>query len=193
MLPDTFKNALLDSDAFDITHVSAHTAYPGTNGANQHGDRQTVAFNAASGGAKTASDEPVIAIAGGVTVAWAGFWDAAEAGNFRALSPLGAAPKAFQADVAGNAFSVLGHGYAAGQAVVFYNGAPPTGLTAGTIYYVIEPTTNTFQVAAAPGGEAIAISSIGDSTTRVSRIVPESYGSAGTLTISPAMIDLNLG
>jgi hypothetical protein len=49
-----------------------------------------------------------------------------------------------------------GHGLVAGAAVSFTTtGALPTGITAGTNYYVVSPTTNTFSVAATPGGTAI--------------------------------------
>lgn len=48
------------------------------------------------------------------------------------------------------------HGLAAGRPIVFATtGALPTGLVAGTIYYVLAPLTNTFNVAATPGGAAI--------------------------------------
>jgi hypothetical protein len=48
------------------------------------------------------------------------------------------------------------HGLAAGEPVEFTTtGALPTGLSIYTTYYVINPTTNTFQVAATPGGAAI--------------------------------------
>lgn len=48
------------------------------------------------------------------------------------------------------------HGLLAGAAGSFATtGALPTGLSAATTYYVINPTTNTFQVAATPGGTAI--------------------------------------
>lgn len=52
-----------------------------------------------------------------------------------------------------------GHGLQAGQPVVFSTtGALPTGLTAGTVYYVIAAglTANSFSVAATPGGTGIA-------------------------------------
>ena len=51
------------------------------------------------------------------------------------------------------------HGFLAGQAVSFTTtGALPTGLTAGTTYYVLSSglTANSFQVSATPGGTAIA-------------------------------------
>ncbi len=48
------------------------------------------------------------------------------------------------------------HGLSADQPVVFTTtGALPTGLTAGTTYYVKSPGTDTFQVSATAGGSAI--------------------------------------
>lgn len=41
------------------------------------------------------------------------------------------------------------------QVVLTTSGALPTGLTAGTTYYVVNQATNTFQLAATPGGTAI--------------------------------------
>lgn len=49
------------------------------------------------------------------------------------------------------------HGLIASTPVKFTTtGALPTGLTAGTTYYVVNPTTDAFSVAATPGGSAIA-------------------------------------
>lgn len=49
-----------------------------------------------------------------------------------------------------------GHGLLANQGVVFATtGALPTGLVAGTRYYVKTPLTNSFNVSATPGGTAI--------------------------------------
>ena len=51
------------------------------------------------------------------------------------------------------------HGLAANTAVTFSTtGALPTGLIAGTTYYVLAPTTNTFTVSATVGGAAIPTS-----------------------------------
>lgn len=48
------------------------------------------------------------------------------------------------------------HGLAANTPITFSTtGALPTGLTAGTIYFVLSPTANTFNVSATPGGAAI--------------------------------------
>jgi len=48
------------------------------------------------------------------------------------------------------------HNLAANAEVVFStNGALPTGITAGTTYYVKSPAANTFNISATPGGAAI--------------------------------------
>lgn len=66
--------------------------------------------------------------------------------------------------------SWTGHGLQAGQPVVFSTtGALPTGLTAGTVYYVIAAglTANSFSVAATPGGTGIATTGAGTGTHTV--------------------------
>lgn len=60
-----------------------------------------------------------------------------------------------------------GHGLSAGQPVVFTTtGALPTGLTAGTVYYVVASglTADTFSVAATAGGTAIDTTAAGSGT-----------------------------
>ncbi len=54
------------------------------------------------------------------------------------------------ADKATNTFTKVAHGYTSGDAVVFGETAP-TGLTAGTVYFVDSVTTDTFQLHAAVG------------------------------------------
>jgi hypothetical protein len=58
-----------------------------------------------------------------------------------------------------------GHGMVAGQPVVFSTtGTMPNGLAAAFTYYIVSPTTNTFEVAATVGGAALATSSAGTGT-----------------------------
>lgn len=55
-------------------------------------------------------------------------------------------------------FTLAAHGFAAGDTVTFSTtGALPTGLTAGTVYYVISTglTTDTFRVSTSSGGSAV--------------------------------------
>ena len=55
-------------------------------------------------------------------------------------------------------FTATGHGLAAGDSVIFSTtGALPTGLTVGTVYYVISGglTADAFEVSTTPGGSAV--------------------------------------
>lgn len=54
-------------------------------------------------------------------------------------------------------------------------GSIPTGLTAGTVYYVVNPSGNTFQVSATKGGAAINTSSTGANLT-LHLLSQQSYG-----------------
>lgn len=65
-----------------------------------------------------------------------------------------------------------GHGFPANAAVVLAtSGALPTGLTAGTTYYVVNPTTNTFQLSATQGGAAINTSGTQSGTHTVASVL----------------------
>lgn len=57
-------------------------------------------------------------------------------------------------------FTVTAHNYNQNDGVRL-TGTPPTGFTTGTTYYVLNQTTNTFQLTATPGGTAINSSSTG--------------------------------
>lgn len=64
-------------------------------------------------------------------------------------------------------FTLNSHGRAIGDAIVLStSGALPTGLTVGTVYYIISAgfTANAFQVSLTPGGAAINTSSAGSGT-----------------------------
>lgn len=62
-----------------------------------------------------------------------------------------------------------GHGLEAGSPIIFEpnTGTLPTGLTAGTVYYVREAglTPTTFSVSTTPGGAAVAVTAAGSATT----------------------------
>lgn len=63
------------------------------------------------------------------------------------------------------------HGLSAGDKVVFAtSGALPTGLTAGVTYYVINPTTNAFQVSTVLNGTAIDLGGSPSGTNTVNGV-----------------------
>lgn len=199
-LTDTVKNALLDvldeSGSYG-KYGSLHTAYSAT-GANEVSGgspayaRKALTWAAASGGSKAlAATLPVWDVPASTTVAWVGIFDASSAGNFVGMFPAGAmALREFTADTS-DLITSKAHGYSAGQAVVFWGSALPTGLSVGTIYYVISSglATDAFKVSATLGGSAVDLSSTGGGF--VQGCVPETFTGQGTYTASSGSIDLN--
>lgn len=72
----------------------------------------------------------------------------------------------FTADNTTNVFTKVSHGMSNGQAVLVNNvgGALPSGLAVNTLYYVINATTNTFQLSTSVGGSAVDITTNGTGT-----------------------------
>ncbi|WP_428029811.1 hypothetical protein [Ancylobacter sp.] len=83
--------------------------------------------------------------------------------RFKVVWPALAAPKANTVTItiaAPGVVSWTAHGLAAGTSVkLSTTGTLPTGLTAGTTYYVVSPTTDAFSLSATPGGAAITTTS----------------------------------
>lgn len=199
MLTTSGKNTALD--ALGITHLGAHTAFPGDAGSNEVTGgspayaRKAATFGAAASGTKATTDAQTFDIPGSTTVAWLSGWTASTAGSCRAVAPLGGSPKKFQVDLANNKILCEGHGYADGDRIVFYGGTPPTGLTEGTIYFVRAQAAadpDTFEVAATAGGAAIDITGQAAAGCVVSKIVPEAFGAQGTLNVASGAFSVNL-
>ena len=109
------------------------------------------------------------------------------------MFPLGGTGyKEVQCDVTGNLIISESHGFVANDKVVFLNGAPPTGLTEGTIYFVIATglTADVFSVAATQGGAAIDLTADGAADVVVSKIVTEVFAGQGTHTVNDLDISL---
>jgi hypothetical protein len=86
-------------------------------------------------------------------------------------------------DATADAFTSHAHGYANGDEVALYAnaGTVPTGYTAGSVYYVVGVTTDTFQLSATVGGSAVNGTTNAD--VFVQKVIPESFGSQGQLTL----------
>ena len=190
------RNQLLSGT--DIAFASLHSAFPGQTGAAEIVGgtpayaRKSITFAAANAGQRLSTNSPVFDVPGGALVNWIGFDTLVTAGTEEACSPNGAQPKQFQVDVTNNMIVSEGHGYVLNQTIVFYGGTPPIGLTEGTTYYVIAPTTNNFQVSATASGAAIVMTGQASLSTLLSRIVAEQFSSQGTFTLnSGAALSLN--
>jgi len=186
------------------THGSLHTAYS-TSGANELTGgtpayaRKPATWAAASARSKVMSASLGFDVAAGTTVRWVGFYDALTVGTFLGMTPNGGGvPQPFAVNAAGvtsNTVDAPSHGFAAGQSVVVWaanTGEPlPTPLAEGTVYWVIATglTTDALQLSATSGGSAIDLTAAGAGFLQ--RIVEETFGAQGTLTVTSATLTLD--
>lgn len=173
------QNQLLD--ATDITHVSSHTDYPGETGANEQIGgtptyaRAAITFGAASGRTLTIAGTPTVDVPDYDDHAWWGFWDSASGGNCRAIMPNDGTALEYCVDLATDTFETPAgaHGYSEDEPIVFYMNAPG-GLVAGRIYYAVNVTSTTFQVADVPADYALDITAQATQPSVVSKITVDS-------------------
>ena len=188
MLTDGCVNTMLDAITFDL--ASLHTAYSIT-GANEVTGgspayaRKAITVAAAASRARAASSAPVFDVPA-TTVRWIGIWT--NAGTvFRGMFANGGNEKGFQVGVTANTILCELHGLVNDDKVVFYGGTPPTGLTEGTVYFVVGVVAgdpDTFQVALTQGGAAIDITGQPTAACKLSKIIEEVFASQGTFTVT---------
>jgi len=96
---DEVKNAMLElidesGGTVDATHVSLHTADPGTTGTDEVTGgsyaRVAVTWGAASGGTKSNTGTLAFNVPAGTTITHVGLWDDSTNGTFRGGGALGA-------------------------------------------------------------------------------------------------------
>lgn len=185
MLTDATVNIMLDAVTYDL--CSLHSAYSAT-GANKitggtpaYADK-AITVAAAASRARAASSSPIFDVPAGATVGWIGLWTTAGA-VFRGMFANGGTEKGFQVDVTNNKILCELHGLVDTNNVVFYGGTPPTGLTEGTVYFVIGNTAadpDTFQVSLTSGGAAIDITGQPAAQCKFAKIVMEVFAAQGT-------------
>lgn len=201
----------LDESNTQITHVGvmASSADPGT-GTNHAGTeatggspayaRQAVTWAAASSGTKSNSGSLTFDVPAG-TYAYFGLFNAStgNTSNFRGYIPFGGASALkgfFSVDTSlGNdqLFSV-GHGMSDTDRVIVYNvfsETLPTGLTEGTLYFVVSSATNTFKLSLTSGGSAVDITAVGGGEGYWQRVVPEVFAAQGQITVAASALVLD--
>jgi hypothetical protein len=203
-LSSAAKNLMLDaldeSAASGMKFASLHSAYSATGlneltGGSPAYARKAAAWGAAAAGVKTTTGTIVFDVGGGSSIRFVGFWDAVTAGVFLGMTPNGGGvPQAFVVpDVTTlDVLECVAHGYNDGDAVVAWAvpGDPlPTGLVEGTIYFVINKTTDDLQLAATSGGAAINLTAIGAGTLQ--KVVVETFGAQGTHTLTSVTMSLD--
>lgn len=173
-------------------YASLHSAWSASGASELSGGspayaRLAVTWGTPSGGSMALAGAPyAFNVPASSTVAWVGFWDAVSGGNFAGMFPGGDAPAyAFAAPSATSVLLAPGTAYTADEQVtVFATGGSslPSGLVAGTVYYVKSPSGDSFSLSATSGGAAITLTS--DGSGIVQAVTAETYGSQGTYDLS---------
>ena len=85
-LTDAARDAMLDHLDTLVSHISAHTADPGSSGTSEVAGGsyawQALNFAAAASGNLDSSNTPVIPIPAGITITHLGLWSAISGGTF---------------------------------------------------------------------------------------------------------------
>lgn len=189
MITDTTVNAMLDAVTLDL--ASLHTAYSAS-GANEVTGgspayaKKAITMAAAGSRARANGTNPVFDVPAAATVRFIGLWT--NAGTvFRGMFANGGTEKGFQVDLTNNRILCESHGLVNDDKVVFYGGTVPTGLTEGTVYFVVGNTASDpdyFQVALTSGGAAIDITAQPAAQCKFSKIVEETFAAQGTFTVT---------
>lgn len=188
MLTTAGRNQLLAATL--VTHLSLHSGFPGQTQANEISGgspayaRKGVSWASPSGGSVASSNAQVFDVPALTDVNWIGYSSGVTGGTGYGCVPNGAAPQEFIVDPATDKVLLPAHGYSDTQKITFYGGTPPGGLTEGVTYFVRDSTTDDFKVAATSGGTAINITSQAAASCVVSKIVTESFGAQGTMTLA---------
>ena len=186
----TAANFMLNQWTAKTLYASLHTAYSTSGASELVGSgytRQTVQWAFASGATQNMSNTPSFTVPTS-TVEYVGYWDNATAGSFQGMTPLGGASGyAFAAPSATSTFLAPGSSYSANQTIVaFPNGGAvlPTPITAGTIYYAVTVSGDSFQMSTSSGGTAITLT--GDGSGLVTAITAEAFATTGTYQLNSA-------
>jgi hypothetical protein len=121
------------------------------------------------------------------------------AGNYQGYIPFGGASAIkgfFSVDttLTNDQFLSPGHGMADGDRVMLFDvfgAALPTGVSEGTIYFVVSSAANTFKVSTTLAGAAVDLTAVGGGEGYFQRVIPETYGAQGQVTAAAAALVLD--
>lgn len=209
-LNDTGKNACLTGGLGNaITHIGVHTlgTEPGTSTNAAAGEatggspayaRQAVSWAAASAGQRSNSGALTFDVAAG-TYAFLTFWNAStgNTNNYHGYAPINGSVKGFfsvDTTLTNDQVFSVAHGLANDDRVMLYNvfsESLPTGLTEGTVYYVVSSATNTFKVSTTSGGAAVDITAVAGGEGYFQKVIPETFASQGQITVAIGALTLD--
>lgn len=200
----------LDEANTQITHIGVHTLTdPGT-GTNANAGEATggspayarvaVVWGAAASEVKQNTGALTIDLPAG-TYGFLTFWNAStgNTSNYRGYAPInGTTVRGFfsvDTALANDQFLSPGHGLANGDRVMLFNvlgTALPTGVTEGTVYFVVNVATDTFKVSTTSGGAAVDLTAVGGGEGYFEKVIPETFASQGQITVAVGALTLDL-
>jgi hypothetical protein len=199
-LSDAGRNAMLSGGLGNvITHISLHSSDPSTTGTGELTggspaySRKAVTWNAPAAGVRDNATQMDFDVPAGTTVSYFGLWTAITAGSFLGWFPVGGFAAFAAVQPASTDFwTSYAHGLNNDDRVLVYDVAQvglPAALTEGTIYWVVNKTTDTFQLSATQGGAAINAAT--DTEAVLQRVLPEVYAAQGIYTAAISALKLN--
>lgn len=200
----------LDEANTQVTHIGIHTLTdPGTGTNVNAGEasggapayaRQPVVWGAASGRVKTNSASLTFDVPAGTF----GFFTMFNAvtgntSNYRGYIPFGGSNAIrgfFSVDttLTNDQLFSRTHGLSDGDRVMLFNvfsEALPVGLTEGSLLYVVGSTSDSFKVSTTLGGAPVDITGAGGGEGYFQRVVPETFGSQGQITVAVSALALD--
>lgn len=191
-----------------ISHIGVHTAVdPGT-GTNANAGEATggtpayariaVTWGTAAAGQLSNTNAMTFDVPAG-TYGFLTFFNAStgNTNNFRGYGPINGTVKGFfsvDTTLTNDQFLSVAHGLADGDRVQLFNvfaESLPTGVTEGTLYFVVNSATNTFKVSTTSGGAAVDVTAVGGGEGYFQKLIPETFGAQGQITVAAGAIVLD--
>ncbi|MER7126749.1 phage tail fiber protein [Micrococcus luteus] len=192
-LDESVSGAITHIGVGNLTDPGTGTNYAGTEatGGSPAYARQAVTWGAAASGQKSNSGALTFDVPAG-TYGFLLLFNAStgNTNNYLGYLPINGSVKGFfsvDTTLSNDQFFSVAHGLADGDRVQLFNvfsESLPTGLTEGTVYYVVSSATNTFKVSTTLGGSAVDITAVGGGEGYFQKVVPEVFGSQGQITVA---------
>jgi hypothetical protein len=209
---DAAKNVALDGldetvsagidfvGVFTVADPGTGTNFSGTEatGGSPAYARQGVTWGAAASGQKSNTGAITFDVPAG-TYGFIGFFNAStgNTNNYLGYAPINGTVKGFfsvDTTLTNDQLFSVAHGLVDTDRVQLFNvfaESLPTGLTEGTVYFVVSSAANTFKVSLTSGGAAVDITAVGGGEGYFQKVIPEVFASQGQITIAAGQLILD--
>ena len=193
-------NAITHIGVGNLTDPGTGTNYAGTEatGGSPAYPRQPVTWGTAATGQRSNSGSLTFDVPAN-TYGFLLFFNAltGNTNNYLGYAPLNGTTRGFASTdptLTNDQFFSVAHGLVDGDRVQLFNvfaETAPTGITEGTVYFVVSSATNTFKVSTTSGGAAVDITALGGGEIFWQKVVPEVFGAQGQITVAVGQLVLD--